>query len=1196
MRLGFGISYQSLLQKEGLRLVDQAFFDYLLVIDSALHQSLLQFRKHPESIDDARYNDLMLAVAPVMEAFVLQLFLIDANVFKQQLTSAEAVLEFRSKFIQVKGAVTTDEKLSTMGFSDLTDWLLLRLGCSEQEFSQKKLVDFGLDLSRSSDSDAILYLQQWCFLARENHQWKERLQNWYIFWQPQKIHPCAVAIEYDDSTNSICSKKSTANSRDNFSLIPSYWDNDQSMMHVEYCKYCHDRAVDYCRSGFYQKKSDPSQGFRSNRSGQVLSGCPLDQKISQMHWLQRQHFTLSALIVVMIDNPFCLVTGHRICNDCMQSCIFQKQDPVDTPQVESGILRSVLQLPWGVEIIDLLIKWNPLRAQEFLPALDNGRSVLVMGLGPGGFSMMHHLWMRGCAVTAMDGVFLQPWPHGDIMAPIEDFSVIDKVLSDRAPLGFGGVCEYGITSRWDKNLLSVVYLSLLRRQHCQMIGGVRFGGTLMVDDAWDLGFDHFVLATGAGLPKALNVPNSLAKGMFQASDFLMALQNLGAQSDQNITSLTMQLPCVVIGAGLTAVDAATEAQTYYLHLVQLVYLRMTKLFSVKGARAVQEMFSQQDFTKLKMWFGHGRAIFAEKSLARSENRLVCFRSLLRSWGGVRIIYRGRIESAPAYRSNHAELQAALDAGIIFQEQTDLCAVDVDDTGSVNGLSCLQPWDEVSCEAVSICRVERIAGYWRCFAKGHADVLHEDMVIRLFDACKNQQLIPSRWKISSVNDDFFDIKLWQGSALDLSFFLDEPCVLSVSEVYRDCYLDAKTVLVATGSQPNTAYAYEHKGYFDRCDGFYKLFELSKDGNHIKEGSQQSDKAFFTSYYNQGRRVSVVGDLHPQYHGSVVKALASSQAAVSGIMRQMVSLPVTQYSHQSVRDLFSVFLLKKKYLFADYYMLTIYAPWVVKKFSPGHLIKLQAYTFGEKGMTDAIGHEPVACQPYDYDRQAKTLSFVLKDDSLAKKILLRVPEGGALMAMGPTGVRLSRTQLAKRVLLLADHERLSSACLYAKHYELYSKGVDFFVLRSEIALRLVSSLSISSQVKWCDIEELPLLCSATIDIYSKIVLQGSFSLIRTFYGAYNQHFKKTNNSQYPELIAYVGGPMQCMLKGICAQCLQWQIDPQTGIRTKAVFSCSWQDQPLHMVDMDHYEQRQDRCQAFAQLNEQWALCSLRHGLMA
>lgn len=1196
MRLGFGISYQSLLEKEGLMLVDQAFFDYLLTIDSSLYRSLLQFRKYPESVDDAQYNDLILAVAPVMEAFLLNLFLIDANVFKQQSMSAEAVIEFRSKFIQVKRDAPASEKLSAMCFSDLTDWLLVHLGCSEEEVSQKILVDFGLGLCRNADSEAILYLQQWCFLVRDNHQWKERLQDWYIFWQPQKIGSCTLAIGYDDSTSSIYSKKSMTNERDDFSLIPSYWDNDQSMIHADYCKYCHDRSVDYCRSGFYQKKSDPDQGFRSNRSGQVLSGCPLNQKISQMHWLQRRHLTLSALIVVMIDNPFCLVTGHRICNDCMQSCIFQKQDPVDTPQVESGILRSVLQLPWGVEIVDLLIKWNPLRVQEFLPSSDNGRSVLIMGLGPAGFSMMHHLWMRGCSVTAMDGVFLQPWPHGDINAPIQDFSLIDQSLSDRVPLGFGGVCEYGITSRWDKNFLSVVYLSLLRRQNCHMIGGVRFGGTFTIDDAWELGFDHFVLATGAGLPKALNVPNSLAKGMFQASDFLMALQNSGAQSDQNVTSLTMQLPCVVIGAGLTAVDTATEAQTYYLHFVQLVYLRMTKLISVKGQQAVQEMFSQHDFTKLRLWFEHGRAIFAEKSSARSGNRPVCFRDLLRSWGGVRIVYRGGIEVAPAYRSNHAELQAALDAGIIFQEKTDVCAVDVDDTGSVSRLSCLQPWGDISCEAVSICRVDHSQDSWRCSAQGHVGVLYEGMVIRLFDVCKNYKLISCWWKVLSVKEDSFDVKLWQGSAAELSLFLHKPCVLTISEVYRDCYLDAKTVLVATGSQPNTAYAYEHKGYFERCDGFYKLFELSKDGRKVEENRQQSDQAFFTSYYREGKRVSVIGDLHPKYHGSVVKALASSQAAVSDIMRHMVTLPFTGNGCQSLENMFSIVLLKKKHLFSDYHTFTIYAPWIVKKFSPGHLIKLQVCSFGEKSVIGVHGQESVACQPYDYDKQAKTLSFVLKEDSWAKKMLLRVPEGGALMAMGPTGVRLPRKQLDKRVLLLADHERLSSACLYARHYELYSAGVDFLVVKSEIALRLASSLSISSQVKWCDIEDLPLLSFATIDIYSRIILQGSFSMMRSFNGVYNQHVKKTDNGQYPELIGYVGGPMQCMLKGICAQCLQWQIDPQTGLRTKAVFSCSWQDQPLSMVDMNHYEQRQERCKAFAQLNEQWTLCSLSCSSMA
>jgi hypothetical protein len=38
---------------------------------------------------------------------------------------------------------------------------------------------------------------------------------------------------------------------------------------------------------------------------------------------------------------------------------------------------------------------------------------------------------------------------------------------------------------------------------------------------------------------------------------------------------------------------------------------------------------------------------------------------------------------------------------------------------------------------------------------------------------------------------------------------------------------------------------------------------------------------------------------------------------------------------------------------------------------------------------------------------------------------------------------------------------------------------------------------------------------------------------------------------------------MMKEICAQCLQPQIDPQTG-KTRYVFSCFNQDQPLDCVD--------------------------------
>jgi hypothetical protein len=48
------------------------------------------------------------------------------------------------------------------------------------------------------------------------------------------------------------------------------------------------------------------------------------------------------------------------------------------------------------------------------------------------------------------------------------------------------------------------------------------------------------------------------------------------------------------------------------------------------------------------------------------------------------------------------------------------------------------------------------------------------------------------------------------------------------------------------------------------------------------------------------------------------------------------------------------------------------------------------------------------------------------------------------------------------------------------------------------------------------------------------------------------------------------MQCMMKEICAQCLQKHVDPVTG-REFTVFSCSNQDQPQDSVDWKNLADR-------------------------
>jgi len=69
-----------------------------------------------------------------------------------------------------------------------------------------------------------------------------------------------------------------------------------------------------------------------------------------------------------------------------------------------------------------------------------------------------------------------------------------------------------------------------------------------------------------------------------------------------------------------------------------------------------------------------------------------------------------------------------------------------------------------------------------------------------------------------------------------------------------------------------------------------------------------------------------------------------------------------------------------------------------------------------------------------------------------------------------------------------------------------------------------------------------------------------------------------------IGSINSPMQCMMKEICAQCLQPQVDPATG-KTTYVFSCFNQDQPLDSVDFPSLRERLRQNSLQEKLTAQW-----------
>lgn len=239
------------------------------------------------------------------------------------------------------------------------------------------------------------------------------------------------------------------------------------------------------------------------------------------------------------------------------------------------------------------------------------------------------------------------------------------------------------------------------------------------------------------------------------------------------------------------------------------------------------------------------------------------------------------------------------------------------------------------------------------------------------------------------------------------------------------------------------------------------------------------------------------------------------------------------------------------------LVIHAPQAVKHYQPGQFYRLQT-----------LAITPAAC-----DRKHGTLTFVIHEDTVASKQIARAQPNEPIALMGPTGVRAKIPHLHETLLFISDQRGFSFVRSVGKAAKEMGNHVILVSLAPPADVYCQTELAASTDhIIWAGddiistlLAHMPLLGDA-----DRIYLHGSTDLLRRFQHA-RENELKPHLLKNPSVIGAVYGPMQCMLKGVCAQCLQWQIDPVTGERTKAVFACSWQDQPLEMIDIHHIDER-------------------------
>ncbi len=1168
LNLGFNLQFTDLYERRGLLKVDAAFLAELEASDAALHARLAAARREPTSIDAKGESQLLIDLAPHVDDFLGRLFGIRAQIraLAEQHQRLAPLYEVKRQFVQRSAAKAfTPADAQAFDGDSLGADLAARIGAQPGDLAAFELA-FACSVQRwqadegSCATELALALRYaaWALHSETGHQ---RHHKGLLFKVPAKTDPMNLldhAIQRHDGRpgseqpfTTFTIKPEQIRRRNGFKLTDQGTDLAGALDQANYCIWCHKQGKDSCSTGLKEKPAaDGSVAFKRSAFGVKLAGCPLEEKISEFHMAKVSGHVVGALAIIAVDNPLVAATGHRICNDCMKACIYQKQEPVNIPQAETRTLKDVLELPWGFEIYSLLTRWNPLNLRRSLPAPRSGYRVLVAGMGPAGFGLAHNLLNDGHAVVGIDGLKIEPLPghvcgvaaDGSRAAfePIERYADLQEDLDERTLAGFGGVAEYGITVRWDKNFLKVVRLLLERRAEFALFGGVRFGGTVTLEDAWALGFDHVALAMGAGKPTTLDIPNGLARGVRTASDFLMALQLTGAAKRESIANLQVRLPIVVIGGGLTAIDTATEALAYYGVQVEKFLARAEAigLAEFTAGLTIEERGVADEFIR------HANALRAERAAALAARRSPRMLELLREWGGSTIVYRKRLIDSPAYTLNHEEVELALQEGIVFAECLSPSGVQVDEHGAARALVLRQ-------------QLRADDGTWS-----------------------------------------------EGESVTLP---------------------ARAIFIAAGTSPNTVLAREDAQHF-KLDGKY-FSAVDADGRGVKPeaaSSKPKQAHVLMSKSPDGRFVSFFGDLHPSYFGNVVKALGSAKQGspvVSAALRQKSPASgeadvafIAKLNHDWRATVHAVQRLTPTIV-----EVVVKAPAAARGFQPGQFYRLQNFEATSRVVNRVapvtrLTMEGLALTGAATDKDKGLLSTIVLEMGGSADLCADLRPGETVVLMGPTG---TPTHIAANETVLLVGGGLGNAVLFSigsAFRAAGSKVLYFAGYKRMIDRYKVEEIEAASDaIVWC-CDERPgfeptrggdkrfvgnivqaMVAYANGELgrtaipmpaVDRIIVIGSDGMMAAVaqarHGVLREHLKANHFA-----VGSINSPMQCMMKEICAQCLQPHTMPDGS--TRYVFSCFNQDQELDRVDWPALNARLRQNSVQEKLTAKWiAVC--------
>ena len=248
-----------------------------------------------------------------------------------------------------------------------------------------------------------------------------------------------------------------------------------------------------------------------------VQGCPVGVDIPHFIEAIRARDWERGLDIVRRDNLLPSVCG-RVCpqeTQCEGACVLAKRgNPIAIGQLER------------------FLGDRPELASTPKMAPKNGKKVAVVGSGPSGITCAGELARNGFDVTVFEAFFTG---GGVLVYGIPEFRLPKAVVKRE----IDGLEDMGVKFEYN----SVV------------------GNMATAEELFEQGFDAIYVATGAGLPKFLNVPGENLPNVFFANEYLTRVNLMKANKFPEYDTPTKHGKNVVVfGGGNVAMDAVRTAK------------------------------------------------------------------------------------------------------------------------------------------------------------------------------------------------------------------------------------------------------------------------------------------------------------------------------------------------------------------------------------------------------------------------------------------------------------------------------------------------------------------------------------------------------------------------------------------------------------------------------------------------------------